>query len=107
MRFKIGDSFILSGEIDVEDDEGTAISDFTGWTGESWIADKENNLIAIFTFEWVNAAAGVARLTHMDTTEWPAGRAYLDITLTSPAGIIASTDTADVEIYEGPTGSAT
>jgi len=107
MRFKKGDSFSYSGTMEVSDSNGNAVQDLTGWTGASWIADKDNRRIATLAFSWINAAERVATISELDTSGWPEGLAYIDIQLTDPSGIKVSTDIETIEIYTGVTGSAT
>lgn len=104
MIFKKGDTFDFTGQVNVKLYDGQSIDDLTGWTGRSQIRDASQNLIADLTFTWIDAATRTCRLhTSASTTDWPTVDAYIDIEFTSPEGVIASTNTEDFCIVDGPT----
>lgn len=100
---KRGDTFELSGPITVTDN-GQPVASLVGWTGRSQIRTAATGeLVAELTFEWLDAAARLVRLRCADTSTWPLGLAEVDIELTSPAGSIVSTDTAQIHIVKDVT----
>lgn len=104
MIFKRGDTFDFTGEVTVRTFDDNTISDLTGWTARSQIRDAGQNLIADLTFTWIDAAQRVCRLqSNGPTDDWPIIEAYIDIEFKSPDDIVASTNTEDFHIIEGPT----
>lgn len=95
---KRGDTFDRSGVINVTQN-GLAVIDLTGWTAISQMRGARDALIVQFEFTWLNAAARLARIRAPDgTNNWPIGQASIDIQLTSPSGVIVSTDTALINV---------
>lgn len=102
-RFKAGDTFDYAGELQATEN-GSAITDLTGWTGACEIRTYPDVLIAELEFTWVDAAERLCRIRSTESTEeWPVGDAYIDIQLTSPAGAIVSTATNVVTILRDVT----
>ena len=109
LKFKRGDTFDSSGQVTVKRYDGQEVGDLTGWTGASQVRDDQYALIDDLTFEWIDAAQRKCRIKSGDTSEWPVGRAFIDIEFTAPApeGTVISTDTTEFEIIWGPTGGGT
>lgn len=102
---KRGDTFDLSGPVTVTE-AGEPLPDLTGWAGAAQLRTPGDVLVADLQFEWLNAAQGLCRLMAADTSAWPIGPAQLDIQLTSPAGAVVSTDTAQLRIVKDVTRHA-
>ena len=99
-KHKRGDTFDRSGTITVLQN-GSPVADLTGWTGASQMRGVRASLIVQFDFQWINAAQRLARLRAPDGTDtWPVGEAKIDIQLTSPSGVIVSTDTMTLEVVQ-------
>lgn len=92
-----GDTFSVYGTI-----KSDSVTDFTGYAATSQVKTAKKELVANLTFEWVNAAQGVCRLTD-DTTEWPVGTHQMDIRLVSPTGIKSRTGVDAIQVVEGIT----
>lgn len=102
-QFKRGNTFDFSGEVNVTDD-GVAVTDLTGWTGECQIRTVRDTLVAELDFSWLSAANRLCRVRSTGSTAaWTLGRAIIDIKLTSPAGDVISTDTDVITIVDGAT----
>lgn len=99
-KHKRGDTFDRSGSLTVTQN-GVPLVNLTGWTGRSQMRGSNGKVIVEFQFTWVDAAQRLARLYAPDGTEtWTLGDAKVDIQLTSPTGVIVSTDTTVISIVE-------
>lgn len=99
-KHKRGDTFDRSGTIAVTQN-GLPVADLTGWTGASQMRGARAALIVQFDFQWIDATQRLARLRALDGTgTWPIGEAKIDIQLTSPSGVVVSTDTMTLEIVQ-------
>lgn len=97
---KRGDTFSRVGEIIVTQN-GVRQLNLTGWTGVCQLRDKSDTKVADLNFTWVDASLSLAKLDSSITTRsWPLGVLYTDIQLTSPGGIVVSTDTTVFEIVK-------
>jgi len=103
VQFKRGDTFSFIGEIQVQTIDNETLADLTGWTGESQIRTDGLNLVADLDFAWLDATNCVCQLHFANTDEWPLGKVFIDIKLTSPAGGEIRTETDSFEIIEGIT----
>lgn len=101
--FTAGNSFDFSGQIKILD-RGQSVVDLTGWTGASQIRDSDDVLIADLVFEWIDATTSLARVYFNGTTEtWKEQLVFIDILMTSPAGIKVSTGVSSFVIERGIT----
>lgn len=100
---KRGDTFDVSGVVTLTDN-GTPLTDMTGWTGASQLKSTTNGVIASLVFTWQDAAQRLCRITAPSgTSGWPIGVVQMDIQFTSPAGDKVSTQTQQIQIVEGVT----
>lgn len=105
--FKRGDTFELSGVIDVKN-QGQTAPDLTGWTGKSQLRKQNGGLIANLVFKWVDATQRICNIKHDGSTaDWPICVAQMDIEMTSPDGHIVSTKTAEINIEKDVTHANT
>ena len=102
-KHKRGDTFDRSGALTMTVN-GTPVTNLTGWTGTCQISTGYGSVITTLTFAWLDASQSLARVyAPAGTNSWPVGAAVMDIQLTSPSGVIVSTDTSQIEIVEGVT----
>lgn len=99
MKFKAGDTFDYSGEIEMVDGAGDPV-DMTNWTVASKVRFPDAAETVSITAEWLGGAFTHVRVSHSDTDDWPAGPADIDIEFTSPGGATVSTETVRFTIVE-------
>lgn len=67
---------------------------FAGWSLKSQARTDADVLIAELTVQWADpVTTRVLVLKCLDTTTWPIGPAFLDVTLTDPDGYVMPTST--------------
>lgn len=105
--FYRGSTFDYSGEVSITDG-GVALTDLTGWTGQSQIRAKRGaqagTVVATLEFTWLDASARLCRIRSTSSTDaWLLGRAIVNIQLASPAGDKVATQNYELDIVEGAT----
>lgn len=104
MRFIRGDSFEFSGPVTLLQN-GTALTDLTGWEAISQLRKEDGSLIADLNVSWLSTAPPIINLEcpASQTRSWPVGGARLDIEFTSPTGKVVSTSIATLSITQDVT----
>ncbi len=93
--FKRGDSLDWWGQVSPVPDGG-----FAGWTIAAKLRGQDGAEIAALVPEWLDAAQGLFRLTAGATGAWPLGLAVFDVSMTTPEGQVATSETAQLRIVE-------
>lgn len=105
MRFKVGDTFDLSGLVEVIDAAGVPVS-LIGWTVSCKIRFKNSKKLVTIGATWLNAPTNtLLRLFLADTNNWVAGPAEIDVKFVSPGGNEVSTETKAITIVEAVSGA--
>lgn len=97
IHIKVGDTYTLSAK--AKDGSGSAVN-LTGYTIAPSIKDNAGNVIATPSVAVTSAAAGEYDMTVADTSAWPVGVLYGDVTYTDPGSVVASTETFLVIVEE-------
>lgn len=102
-KHKRGDTFDRSGTINVLQN-GLPLLDLTGWAGMSQMRNGRDALVVQFDFQWLDATRSLVRLSAPAGTDtWPLGEGFIDIQLTSPGGVVVSTNTMVLEVVKDVT----
>jgi len=98
IKLKRGDTLALSCTLA---DNGVAV-DLTGWAVKAQLRTPDGALVNELTYTVVNAAAGQYALSSTGaTTAWPVNTTLEgDIQYTSPAGVITSSETFQVQMVK-------
>lgn len=97
INIKKGDTFSIA--VIAKDGSGSPVN-LTGHTIAPKIKDNAGNVIATPSVSVTNAAAGEYTLTVNDTSGWPVGVLYGDVTYTDPGSVITSTETFQIIVQE-------
>lgn len=99
MKFKAGDTFDYSGEVDMVDGAGDPV-DMTNWIVGSRVRFPDASRVVDLTAEWIGGGFTHVRLHHSATDDWPPGPADIDVEFTAPGGTIISTETVRFTVLE-------
>lgn len=84
-QFVKGSTFQFAGSFQLDG----APYDLTGWTPSAAIHDATGEvLISNLTASWIDATQGVLQLTAPSTSNWPPGKARIDVSIQAPSGSI-------------------
>lgn len=97
IKIKKGDTFNLS--VVANDGSGSSVN-LTGYTIAPKIKDNAGNTVSTPTVTITSAANGTYDLSVADTSAWPLGVLYGDVTYTDPSAVVASTETFMVIVEE-------
>lgn len=98
-NFIRGATFQLAASFQVD---GAPV-DCTGWVVTVQIRDYTGDtLIATLTPTWLDQTNGLLQLSAGDTSQWPLGRARIDVTFVDAANSTRASDTDFFRIVESP-----
>ncbi len=91
MRFTRGDTFEFSGPVTLKVN-GVVTDDLTGYSATSQIRTPDGRLIADLTVTFLGYQPAILHVIADDpTTDWPVGKAHIDVQFLAPSGRIVST----------------
>lgn len=95
----IGATFQLTGGLQQDGAPG----DFTGWGLVANLYDYAGvNQISPLTVTFLDVTTGLLTMTAPSTASWPAGKARIDVQLTTPAGEVILGPPTYIRILQSP-----
>jgi hypothetical protein len=107
IQHKLGDTFAPFGVASVVQYTAAGaltITNFTGWTIASQLRTTLGGLIETLSATWLDASTGKFQITSPSAQlSWTAQPVLIDIQFKTPAGDIASTESASFDLVQGVT----
>lgn len=97
INIKKGDTFSVA--VIAKDGSGSPVN-LTGYTIAPKVKDNAGNVIATPSVSVTNAATGEYTITVADTSAWPLGVLFGDVTYTGPGSVVESTETFKIIVQE-------
>lgn len=97
LKFKQGDTYIVSCQLTDNDDQPINITNFTI---RSQVRTPTDDLIAELTITKTDSELGMFDMEETDTQSWPVGCQFQDIEYTDGDGIIVSTQTFKIDVQQ-------